>query len=149
MVPVVPLLANPVAAPINPGNLAITRDDLQKLREIYGDGGWGKQQAAAKSEPASDLFKVQTKAIKPKKGETVIERISGSVPLELYKKGWKADVSVTKPDGKREAQKAAVGSDGRFEYLFRVTDGTKDGKYQIVISYFGKEVKKMVYLVSR
>lgn len=89
------------------------------------------------------------KTIKVKYGQTINEKISGTIPVSLYKKGQPADVTILKPDGKIDMQKIAVSNKGKFEHLFIVTDKTMVGKYEITISYSGTNVKTISYLVQQ
>ncbi len=146
MVPIIDVLADPTHVSLDPELLEIMPVDIAKLREIYGDGGWGNQPQVEKKISAP---KPITKTITVKKGQTIIEKISGVIPAEMYKKGYRADVNIVKPDGTTQTQKIGVSSDGKFVHSFSVTDDTKSGKYQIVISYFGKQVKQVTYQVRR
>lgn len=95
-----------------------------------------------KSEPkkSKDL-----KTVKVERGQTINEKISGAIPMGLYKKGKPADVAILHPDGKTEMQKITVNSKGKFEHPFSITDKTIPGKYEITISYSGNTVKKFTY----
>lgn len=134
----------------NPDNALIMPVDIAKIKEIYGDGGWGnlpQKEAKAKDGAKKTASKPITKTIGIKNGQTIIEKISGAIPMDLYKKGYRADVTISKPDGKTETQKIGVGNTGKFEHLFAVRDDTIPGKYQITVSYFGKEITKASFLV--
>lgn len=133
----------------NPDNAIVMPVDLQKLKEIYGDAGWGDQlQKAIKDSTKKKTEKPVTKVIEIKKGKTMIEKISGTVPMDLYKKGYRVDITVLNPDGKTETQKASVSSNGKFEHSFSIREDTIPGKYQITVNYFGKEIKKSSYLIK-
>jgi len=86
--------------------------------------------------------------IKIKRGQTIVEKITGSIPTGLYQRGQTAEVSILKPDGKTEVQKIPVSSKGKFEHPFNITDKTKKGKYEITIRYSGTEVKKAFYEIK-
>ncbi len=89
-----------------------------------------------------------TKTIKVLRGQTINEKISGTIPMDLYQKGKPADVSILHPNGKTEMQKITVSSKGKFEHPFSITDRTPPGKYEITISYSGTEVKKFTYEIK-
>lgn len=143
MVPVLDLLASPTHVPLDPELMEIMPIDLAKLKEIYGDNGWGNQ--VQKSTPTKSE-KLVTKIIHAKRTLITTEKITGIIPSSLYKKGLKVDISVLGPDGKTNTQKIAANK-GKFEYSFRVSDSTIHGKYEITISYLGKSLKKLLYEV--
>ena len=129
-----------------PDNAIIMPVDIQKVKEIYGDVGWSSQAKKSESpKKETKAAKPMTKIIQIKRGEVTVEKISGTIPMDLYKKGYHADVEIMMPDGKRETQKIGVSSNGKFEHSFSISDKTIAGKYQIIVSYFGKEVKKFTY----
>ena len=87
-----------------------------------------------------------SKTIQTKSGQTILEKINGIIPANLYKKGQKIDVMTLGPDGKIQTQQIATNK-GKFEYPFRISDNTIPGKYEITISYLGKSLKKLLYEV--
>lgn len=144
MVPVLDLLASPTHLPIDPQLMEIMPVDLQKLKEIYGDGGWGATKISkteAKQEPL--------KTISVSSGKTIAQKIVGVIPADLYKKGKIAEISILKPDGNTETQKLAVGSNGGFSYSIMISYKTASGKYDITVNYFGKQIKKLSYVVMK
>lgn len=147
MVPIIDIVSSPTHVPMDPELLEIMPVDIAKLKEIYGDLGWGSlpQKSEAKAQKTDAKAKPVTKTIQIKRGETIIEKISGTIPMDLYKKGHRADVTVLKPDGKTDAQKIGVSSKGKFDHLFSIHDYTSPGKYQITVKYFGNEVKRVTY----
>ncbi|MFM8659330.1 MAG: hypothetical protein ACKOCQ_05280 [Candidatus Nitrosotenuis sp.] len=143
MVPVLDLLASPTHVPLDPELMEIMPVDLAKLKEIYGDNGWGNQ--VQKTTPVKSE-KLTAKTIHAKHTQMITEKITGTIPSSLYKKGIKVDISVLGPDGKTQNQQVATNK-AKFEYSFRVSDNTIPGKYEITISYLGKSLKKFVYEV--
>lgn len=143
------LAKNGLASTSNPGTVqkvtvseSLKKSDTKK--EIKKETKDTKEKTKEKAKkPSKD-----TKTVKIKKGQTVNEKITGTVPMKLYERGKTADVAILKPDGKTEMQKIAVGSKGKFEHLFRITDKTTPGKYEITISYSGTEVKKFSYEIK-
>ena len=89
-----------------------------------------------------------SKTIKISRGQTINEKITGAIPIQLYKKGQRADVSILRPDGTTEAQKIAISNKGKFEHPFSITDRTIPGIYEITISYSGVQVKKFTYQIK-
>lgn len=151
MVPIIDLIASPTRVPMDPADLQITPADIQKLKEIYGNKGWGYKQKMAYADsgtPASPE-KALTKKIQLKSGVAITEKISGKIPAELYKKGHRAEIIVVAPDGLAKTQRIYVGSSGAFDYTFKVTDKTTPGKYKVTVNYFGKEITKIVYDVLK
>jgi len=151
MVPIIDLIASPVGAPINPADLQIMPVDIQKLKEIYGNKGWGYKSQTANDDKniLSKSDPTKTKKIQLKRGAVITEKISGTVPTDMYKKGQRADITVITPDGRAETQKILVDNKRTFEHIFNVMDTTTPGKYQITISYSGKEIKKITYDVIK
>jgi hypothetical protein len=131
----------------NPKNVVITSFDVQKLKEIYGNKGWGNLDNTKLSakEKTTSTKNIKVKTINIKKGQAIIEKISGSVPKDAYKIGFRADLTIIKPDGSKETQKVVVSNNGKFEHPLLITDKTDLGKYTIVVSYFGQEIKKLAY----
>lgn len=153
MVPIMNILASPTSIPTDPEDIQITHIDIAKIKEIYGDMGWGNQ--PQKTKAVKDIVKSKTsskqttKIIEIRKGQTIIEKVSGNIPMNLYMKGHRADVTVLKPDGKTETQKIVVNGKGMFEHSFSISSDTVPGKYQIIVNYFGNEVKKFTYEVKQ
>ena len=143
MVPVLDLLASPTHTPLDPELMEIMPVDLATLKEIYGAGGWGKVQKITDAKTEKPV----SKTIQTKSGQTIIEKISGTIPSNLYKKGQKIDIITIGSDGKTQTQQIATNK-GKFEYSFRISDDTIHGKYEITISYLGKQVKKIVYEIK-
>ena len=138
MVPILDILASPSHVSIDPELMEIMPVDIAKLKEIYGNDGWGKTETISKEKSNSKVI-----VIKP--GKTIIEKISAQIPTDLYKKGKQANVVISYPDGKKETQKTLVSGNGKAEFSFKITDKTKPGKYDITINYSGKTVKKLSY----
>jgi hypothetical protein len=136
MVPVLDVLASPNHVPLDPELMEIMPVDIAKLKEIYGNDGWGKAEKTVKE-------KLSSKTIAVKQGKVIIEKLSAQI--DSYKKNQKADVMILYPDGKKETQKIPVNSKGKAEFSFRITDKTMPGKYEIAINYLGKTVKKFSY----
>jgi hypothetical protein len=63
--------------------------DIAKLKEIYGNDGWGK------TEKTQEKEKPSAKIIQTKKGKIIIEKLSAQIPSDLYKKGQKAEVKIS------------------------------------------------------
>lgn len=142
------LIKNGLAPTTNPGTTqkvtvseSLKKSDTKK--EIKKDTK-KETKEKTKKETKTKISK-DTKTVKIKKGQTVTEKITGTIPMNLYERGKTADVTILRPDGKTEMQQTAVGSKGKFEHLFRITDKTIPGKYEITISYAGMEVKKFTY----
>ncbi|MGI0004120.1 MAG: hypothetical protein ACREAX_02355 [Candidatus Nitrosotenuis sp.] len=151
MVPIIDLIASPIAVPMDPADLQIMPVDIQKLKEIYGNKGWGykSQNVNNDKNTMAKLDSTKIKKIQLKRGVTITDKISGSVPIDLYKKGHPADVTVVAPDGSTKILKILVTNKRVFEHTFKMTDTTTPGKYQMTITYFGKEIKKIAYDVVK
>lgn len=151
MVPIIDLIPSPISVPMEPSKLQVTAADIQKLKEIYGNKGWGYKQKATNAD--RDMHDISentiTKKIQLKSGITITEKISGKIPSELYKKGHRAEIIVVAPDGHTETQRIPVSNNGTFDHIFKVTDKTAPGKYKITVNYFGKEITKIVYDVIK
>jgi len=137
MVPILDVLASPSHTPLDPELMEIMPVDIAKLKEIYGNDGWGKKTEIKKE-------KANSKVIQIKNGKAIIEKITVQIPPELYKKGQKANV-ILLHDGKTDTQKVLVNSKGKLDYTFKITDKTVPGKYEITINYLGKTIKKFSY----
>ncbi len=151
MVPIIDLIASPTTLPMDPADLQITPADIQKLKEIYGNKGWGYKQKATNADRGMSAIseKTITKKIQLKSGISITEKISGMMPAELYKKGHRAEIIVVAPDGHTKTQRIPVSNNGTFDHTFKVTDKTTPGKYKISVNYFGKEITKIVYDVIK
>jgi hypothetical protein len=150
MVPIIDLIASPTGAPMNPENLQVMPVDIQKLKEIYGNKGWGYKQTTNDAKNIlSKMEQDKTKKIQLKRGATIVEKISGVVPSDVYKKGYKADVTIILPDGHAQIQKIPVSKNRVFEHKFSMADTSTPGKYHVTVSYFGKEIKKITYDVIK
>lgn len=142
MVPFLDLLASPTHLPLNPELMEIMPVDLAKIKEIYGDDGWGTFNAPeekTKFEPSKTIL------ITP--GKTTIQKITGVIPSNLYKKGQIAEISIVKPDGNKDTQKISVGNNGKFSYALKISDKTSTGKYYVIVNYLGKQIKNFQYEV--
>jgi hypothetical protein len=137
MVSVLDVLASPSHLPLDPELMEIMPVDIAKLKEIYGNDGWGKTTETVAKE------KTHTKIIQTKPGKVIIEKITTQIPDNLYRKGQKADVIITH-DKNTDKQKVLVNSKGNLDYSFRITD-RMTGKYEIAINYLGKAIKKFSY----
>lgn len=138
MVPILDLLASPSHVPIDPELMEIMPVDIAKLKEIYGNDGWGKtEKTQAKEKPSS-------KVIQTKQGKVIIEKLSAQISSDLYKKGQKAEVKISH-HGKTDTYKVLVNSKGKLDYSFKITDKTVPGKYEIAMNYLGKTIKKFSY----
>lgn len=148
MVPIADVLASPSHVPLDPELLEIMPVDLAKIKEIYGDLGWGNQVKNEKPSATSSAISgtIPTKTIKIKQGQTISEKISGTIMP--YKKGQYAIVSMLKPDGTTNNQKIPL-NNGKLNYSFDISDKTTPGKYQITISYLGQELKKILYKIEK
>lgn len=150
MVPIIELIASPIGVPMDPADLQIMPVDIQKLKEIYGNKGWGYKSTTNDGKNVlGKTDSTKTKKIQLKKGLTITEKFSGAVPLDLYKKGHHADITIVMPDGKTETKKTPVNNKRAFEHVLKLTDTTTPGKYQLIASYFGKEIKKIAYDVIK
>ena len=151
MVPIIDLISSPTGATMDPADLQIMPVDIQKLKEIYGSKGWGYKPSAANDnkDVLSKPDPTKTKKIQLKRGSVITEKISGTVPLDIYKKGQRADITTITPDGRVETQKILVSNNRTFKHMFNLMDTTLPGKYQITISYFGKEIEKITYDVIK
>lgn len=150
MVPIIDLIASPTGVPMDPAYLQITPADIQKLKEIYGNKGWGYKQKAANADSSTPTVpEILTKKIQLKSGVAITEKISGKIPADLYKKGHRAEITVVSPDGHAKTQRTLVSSSGAFDHIFKVTDKTAPGKYKITVNYFGKEITKIVFDVIK
>lgn len=141
------LAKNGLAPTTNPGTIqkVTVSESLKKTeikKEIKKDT---KQDTKKETKEKTKKHPKDTKTVKTKKGQTITEKITGTIPMNLYERGKTVDVAILKPDGKTEMQQVAVGSKGKFEHLFRITDKTMPGKYEITISYSGSIVKKFTY----
>ena len=137
------LAKNGLAPTTNPGTIQkVTVSESLKKTEIKKEI---KKETKKETKEKTKKQSRDTKTVKIKKGQTITEKITGTIPMNLYERGKTADVTILKPDGKTEMQQVAVGSKGKFEHLFRITDKTIPGKYEITISYAGTEVKKFTY----
>lgn len=143
------LAKNGLAPTSNPGTVqkVTVSESLKKsdTKEIKKDT---KKDTKKETKEKAKKPSKDAKTVKIKKGQTINEKITGTIPMNLYERGKTADVAILKPDGKTEMQKIAVGSKGKFEHLFRITDKTIPGKYEITISYSGTEVKKFSYEIK-
>lgn len=107
-----------------------------------------KEIKPAKKEAKKEIKSKDTKTVKIARGQTTHEKISGAIPMDLYKKGKPADVTILRPDGTTEMQKITISNKGKFEHLFSITDRTIPGKYEITISYSGMIAKKFTYEIK-
>lgn len=140
------LAKNGLAPTTNPGTIQkVTVSESLKKTEIKKEI---KKETKKETKEKTKKQSKDTKTVKIKKGQTITEKITGTIPMNLYERGKTADVAILKPDGKTEMQQVAVGSKGKFEHLFRITDKTIPGKYEITISYSGTEVKKFTYEIK-
>lgn len=138
MFPILDMLASPSHVPLDPELMEIMPVDTAKLKEIYGNDGWGKtEKTLTKEKPSS-------KIIQTKKGKAIIEKLSAQIPSDLYKKGQKAEVKISH-HGKTDTYKTLVTSTVRLEYSFKIKDKTVSGKYEIAMNYLGKTIKKFSY----
>lgn len=139
MVPILDVINSPTHVPIDPELLEIMPVDLDKIRQIYGNGGWGNQK---KSELITQQSETKTIQLK---GKTIIEKISGTIPKNMYKKDQRLDVVLTKPDGNIKSYKVVVSSTGKYTYSFIIPDSMTPGKYSITLKYAGDEIRKIPY----
>lgn len=100
---------------------------------------------AKKEIKSTEIKSKEIKTLKIARRQTAYEKISDAIPMDLYKKGKPADVTILKPDGTTEMQKIIISNKGKFEHPFSITDRTIPGKYEITISYFGITIKKFTY----
>ena len=141
MVPIADVLANPAHASLDPELIEIMAADIAKLKEIYGDMGWGNQIQTKQITKTND-----TKTIQIKKGQTVTQKISGTVIP--YKKGQLVTISTLKPDGTTDTRKIST-NNGKFTYSYTISDDSIPGNYKITLSYFGKELKTLSYRIEK
>lgn len=128
----------------------ITSLDVKKIIEIYGKNGWGSIPIQPEPDIADvlDFSNTQSKYLLVKRGEVVIEKISGKVTTVELSRGKDAEIIVIKPDRTHDNARVKVKENGYFEYPFRIDDSTPKGTYQIQISYSGQEIKKQEFVVT-
>ena len=149
-----------VPAPENPILRKITEADIDKVYQIYGPYGF---LAFSKDtgQPSEVLVKgtissvrsiessgISNQVIKIKEYQPQFEKLYGEVSGELYKKGQRVFLTITKPDFSPEVLSVTPSSEGIFEIPYMIDKNSQKGQYFVELSYMGYVDNEMSFSFS-
>jgi hypothetical protein len=136
-------------APENPTLRTITDIDIEKVGQIYGLYGFYafSKDTEERSEvlitgsitsvPSIESFGISNEIITVKQYQPHLEKFYGQVSDDLYKKGQKVFLIITKPDFSPEVLSVTPSSEGIFEIPHVFDKNAQKGQYFVEISYMG------------
>ncbi|MGQ0795475.1 MAG: hypothetical protein ACT4N5_04740 [Nitrosopumilaceae archaeon] len=136
-------------APENPTLRTIKDVDIEKVGQIYGLYGFFA--FSKDSEERSDVlitgsitsvnsiesFGISNEVISIKQYQPHLEKFYGQVSSDLYKKGQKVFLIITRPDFSPEVLSVTPSSEGIFEIPHVFDKNAQKGQYFVEISYMG------------
>lgn len=141
--------------PPNEDMKTITQEDVQRIRQIYGDKGFGKKTNF------TPLFneRIIEKPIITSSQSThltlsgtspITKMIQGNVPDKLFKRGMYLELIIDRPDGTTDHQALAVAKTLK-SYKTQLTFGSSDptGTYHIAHSFNGEIFHREEITISK
>lgn len=142
------------AAPPNEDVRQITQKDIEKVLEIHGANGFGKDKnpnpvfvypEIIVTEP--EISNTQNVQLIPYQTATI--KITGHVPERLYSRGTPVEFEVTSPDGSKASFATMVNNKQYFEYPMAFNSDSMVGKYEILVMFKGEYIQKNAVIVSK
>lgn len=149
-----------VPAPVVPSLRTIKEVDIEKVYQIYGPYGFlsfskniGQPSDVLVKGTISSVHSIESsgisnQVIKIKEYQPHFEKLSGVVSNELYKKGQKVFLTITKPDLSPEVLSVTPTSEGIFEIPYMIDKNSQKGQYFVEISYMGYVDNEMSFSFS-
>ncbi|MCY4490994.1 MAG: hypothetical protein OXC46_05975 [Thaumarchaeota archaeon] len=133
---------------VNPGLTYITQVDLDKLKEIYGNGGFvgehtkesEKSQLNLTSIDALESLTVSPERIIVKKYEPGMLTISGKLKYDIILSGVPVNLVTVKPDLTTEVTIHYLTSAGEFQFPIMFDTDSQKGMYSIEVVYRNRTV---------
>lgn len=142
------------AAPSNEDVRQITQLDIERVLEIHGPLGFGKEK---NSEPVfiypekvivePTVSNVQNIQVKPY--QTLTAKITGYIPEEIFSRGTPVEFKVTKPNGATDSFATIVNKHQYFEYPMSFDSKALSGTYEILVIYKGEFIQKNAINLSK
>ena len=132
----------------NPGLTYLTEVDIDKLKEIYGEGGFlhvNVKESEEKETQLSAIGAIESLTVSPekivvKKYQTNMVNISGKLKKDFVLSGVPLHLVIIQPDSNVEVMSIYPTSSGTFQFPLPIDDKAPFGKYLIEAVYRDRTV---------
>ena len=134
----------------------IRKIDVDKVKGIYGNEGFGKAKETTLQEipileeknlGGFDTFFVSQTEYLKERGDIKFVTIGGKVTEEIYSRGQYVLITITFPDGEKKELKALTQKNKQFGIQMRIDNTIQIGKYALEAKYMGYDSKKIIFSI--